>query len=164
MSEPFEGNHDEDLSSPPAYFAEQVFTQPEVETTELVEVQIKGVFETEIERVPQQFIVLTNGDFELPISIGIPEAKAILDAMELEVPDRPMTHDLLRNVIDRLGATVERVVIDDLWSDIYYAKIHLLRGLEEFMIDSRPSDAVATALRFQAPIYVQSRVLELAQQ
>jgi bifunctional DNase/RNase len=73
-----------------------------------------------------------------------------------------MTHDLLRNVIDRLGATVERVVIDDLWRDIYYAKIYLLRGLEEFMIDARPSDAIAVAARFAAPIFVQSKILEVA--
>ena len=168
MSEHIEGNPGDDrgrddLASPPQFFAEQVFDQPDIpEITEPIEVQIEGLYETEINRSPHQYIVLTDGEIRLPISIGTPEAKAILDALELEVPDRPMTHDLLRNVIDRLGATVERVVIDDLWRDVYYAKIYLLRGLEEFMIDARPSDAIAVAARFAAPIFVQSKILEVA--
>jgi hypothetical protein len=73
-----------------------------------------------------------------------------------------MTHDLLKTTIEKLGATVEKVVIDDLFRDIYYAKVFLRLNEEEIMIDSRPSDAIALAVRFEVPIYVQSKVFGLA--
>jgi hypothetical protein len=96
----------------------------------------------------------------LEILIGASEAKAILDACERVIPERPMTHDLLRVTIEKLGATLDRVVIDDVWSDKYYAKVYLDRNGEEIEIDSRPSDAVAVAVRFDAPIFVQSHVFD----
>ena len=73
-----------------------------------------------------------------------------------------MTHDLLKTTIEKLGATMDRVVIDDLFRDIYYAKIFLQVDGEEVAIDSRPSDAIALAVRFQVPIFVQSKVFGLA--
>jgi uncharacterized protein len=90
-------------------------------------------------------------------------AYAIMMALENETADRPFTHDLMKNFIERLGGTVERVTIDDLWQDTFYAKVSLVRGEEVLDIDARPSDAIAIALRFRAPIYVAEDVLERAQ-
>ncbi len=89
--------------------------------------------------------------------------RAILSAIRGEVPDRPFTHDLMRNVIEKLGAAVERVVIDDLWQDTFYAKLHLRAGESNIEIDARPSDAIAVGLRFKAPIYVAETILEATQ-
>jgi bifunctional DNase/RNase len=107
-------------------------------------------------------IILKNPDGKtvLPIWVGIFEANAI--AMELEevVSPRPMTHDLLKNVIEGLQAQVEQVVITDLKDNTFFAAIHLVRNGERFTIDSRPSDAMALALRASAPILVERQVLE----
>jgi bifunctional DNase/RNase len=91
-------------------------------------------------------------------------AYAISLAVADETPDRPYTHDLMRVMLERLGAKVDRVIIDDLWQDTFYAKIYLLReGVKDVLeLDSRPSDAIAIALRFRAPIYVAEAVLEAA--
>ena len=162
MSEEFEGSMDDRLIQPPAFFPEEEFANAIFDDMEPVEVQIEGIYEMDVDRHPHRFIFLTDGEKRLPISIGFPEAKAILDPLEHETPDRPMTHDLLKATIEKLGATMDRVVIDDLFRDIYYAKIILLRGDEEIIIDSRPSDAIALAVRFEVPIYVQSKVFGLA--
>jgi bifunctional DNase/RNase len=92
-------------------------------------------------------------------------AYAISLAVAEENPDRPYTHDLMRVMLERLGAKLDRVIIDDLWQDTFYAKIYLVRdGVKDVMeIDSRPSDAIALALRFRAPIYVAEAVLEAGQ-
>jgi bifunctional DNase/RNase len=162
MSENFENHGDDHLDEPPSFFPNEEFSMRSENLTEPVEVQIEGIYLTEIDNHAHQFISLTDGEEKLMISIGSPEAKAILDSLEQEVPDRPMTHDLVRVIIDRMGGTVERIVIDDLWHDIYYAKIYILQGKNEIEIDSRPSDAIAVAVRFQAPIFVQSRVFQMA--
>lgn len=90
-------------------------------------------------------------------------AYAIMLALENETTDRPFTHDLIKNIIEKLGATVERVVIDDLWQDTFYAKITVVQGDRIIDVDARPSDAIAIALRFRVPIYVAEDVLERAQ-
>jgi uncharacterized protein len=146
----------------PSFFPSREYFESEDSVSRPVSARLEGVFERESEFHIEHLMLLTADNFrEIRISIGAAEAKAILDASEKIVPDRPMTHDLLKNVIDRLGATVDRVVIDDAWSDKYYAKIYLLCGREEIQIDARPSDAVATALRFEAPIFVESKVFDL---
>jgi uncharacterized protein len=155
-------NREDHMEQPPSFFAETDFDDPSEVLTEPIEVRVQGIYLAEIENQAHQFVGLTDGEERLMIDIGSPEAKAILDSLESEVPDRPMTHDLLRNIIDRLGATVDRVVIDDLWRGTYYAKIYLLKGKEELEIDARPSDAIAVAVRFQAPVFVQSKVFQLA--
>jgi uncharacterized protein len=161
MPEDFESS-DEKYEQPPAFFAETEFNELPEEITEPIEVRVEGIYMAEVENQTHHYVRLTDGDEKLMISIGGPEAKAILDSLDSEVPDRPMTHDLLRNVIDRLGATVDRIVIDDLWHNVFYAKIYLLKGKEEHEIDARPSDAIAVAVRFQAPIFVQSKVFQMA--
>lgn len=146
----------------PSFFPSREYFESEDPISKPVPARLEGVFERESEFQIEHVMLLSADNFrEIRISIGAAEAKAILDAAENIVPDRPMTHDLLKNVIDRLGATVDRVVIDDAWSDKYYAKIYLLKGREEIEIDARPSDGVATALRFSAPIFVESRVFDL---
>jgi bifunctional DNase/RNase len=96
----------------------------------------------------------------LPIWIGPAEAQSI--AMRLEGIDapRPLTHDLMKSVLDRLGVTLRRVVIEDLRDATYYARIVLVRSGEEVEIDSRPSDAIALAVRFGQPIFVSAALLE----
>ncbi|MCL6533499.1 MAG: bifunctional nuclease family protein [Armatimonadetes bacterium] len=111
---------------------------------------------------PQALLVHLRDNYgrTVPIVIGPFEAHAIVMALNDEVPQRPLTHDLMRNILMRLGVSVDRVVIDDLWQGTFYAKIYLLHGDEEIEIDSRPSDAIALALRFRAPIYMVESVLE----
>lgn len=96
----------------------------------------------------------------LPIWIGISEANAI--ALELEqVPTpRPMTHDLIKNILEGIHASVMRIVVNDLRDSTFYATIFLSLQEQEFCIDARPSDAIAIALRVKAPIYVALDVIE----
>ena len=112
------------------------------------------------------FVLLRdNRGRQLRIFVVRDVAYAISLAVTEESPDRPYTHDLMRTMLERLGARVDRVIIDDLWQDTFYAKIYLQKtGATEVMeIDSRPSDAIAIALRFRAPIYVAEAVLEAGQ-
>jgi bifunctional DNase/RNase len=100
-----------------------------------------------------------NGVF-LPIWVGIFEANAIALQMEKISTPRPMTHDLLKNLLSELDAKVERIVINDLRDNTFFARIHLLRGETRWNVDSRPSDAIALALRVDAEIFVEEEVLE----
>jgi bifunctional DNase/RNase len=98
----------------------------------------------------------------LPIFIGGPEATAIALVLEgIETP-RPMTHDLLAQMLRELGATLERVVVTELRDKTFYAELHLRSGDRTFTISSRPSDAVALAVRTQAPIFAEEVVLDAA--
>lgn len=131
---------------------------------EPVEVEIEGVFASSENPNNAQFILLSDGDRKLPILIGNYEARAIVLPLEHAQADRPMTHDLLKTIIERLGGTVDKVVIDDLWNTTYYAKVFIKRGKEEIVIDARPSDSIAIAVRFEAPIFVAEGILEHTQE
>jgi hypothetical protein len=96
----------------------------------------------------------------LPIWIGPPEANAILLQLNNQTYERPLTHDLLRIVIEGLDARVRKVVITELRGNTFFAKIYLGRGDEILAIDARPSDSIALALRTQAPIYVDPDLFE----
>jgi uncharacterized protein len=96
----------------------------------------------------------------LPIFIGAPEATAIAFAIQGVTPPRPMTHDLLRDVVEALGAQLERVVITELRSATYYAELQLRRGNGPLSVSSRPSDAVALAVRMGSPLYVADDLME----
>lgn len=98
----------------------------------------------------------------LPIWIGAAEADAIAVKLQGVSVPRPLTHDLLSSVIDSLGATLDSVIVSDLKSDTFYAKIILSVDGEQIEIDSRPSDALALAVRANAPIYVEEAVLDKA--
>ena len=103
-----------------------------------------------------------NGNRRLPIIIGASEAQAIALELEKIQPPRPMTHDLLRNLFDALGAEVSDVVIDDLREGTFFAKVRYVYDDDEAQLDARPSDAVALAVRTDAPIFVAAAVLEEA--
>ena len=103
-----------------------------------------------------------DGMRRLPIIIGAFEAQAIALELEKIQPPRPMTHDLLRNVFDALGAEITEVVIDDLRDGTFYAKIRFIHDGSEMQLDSRPSDAIALAVRMEAPIYVAEHVMDEA--
>ena len=111
----------------------------------------------------QQVIWLKEhqGERSFPILIGIFEAVAIKRKLNDEPLERPLTHDLLANVISQLDAHVERIVVTALKRTTFYAKIVLSRGTETFEVDSRPSDAIALAVRVEAPIFVEDDLLDL---
>lgn len=109
------------------------------------------------------FLVLLMDDEEkkvLPISIGPLEAQAIALVLQGEIPPRPLTHDLLKVVCENLGATMEKIVITDIRDSTFYAEIYLHQNGETLIIDSRPSDAIAVALRFDAPIFMVPKLIE----
>lgn len=103
-----------------------------------------------------------NGNRRLPIIIGAFEAQAIALEIEGIKPPRPLTHDLLKQVLDNLGAAVMEVVIDELRENTFYAKIILEVSALTNEVDARPSDAIALAVRTQSPIYVAEKVMESA--
>jgi len=125
------------------------------------EVKVVGVYEH-----PHggAFVLLrdTRGR-NLPIWIGQPEAMSILLAIEEGATPRPMTHDLTKLIIERLGATLDHILIDDLYNNVFYAKMVMVQDGKQLEIDCRPSDSVAMALRFKAPIYVADVVLDEGQ-
>lgn len=101
-----------------------------------------------------------DGDRRLPIVIGEPEAQAIANELEGIRPQRPMTHDLLRNVIEALGASIREVVIHSIQNGTFYASIHF--DYSDIEIDARPSDAIAIAVRCNAPMFVDEEIMNEA--
>ena len=99
----------------------------------------------------------------LPIWVGLAEANAIALELEKISHARPMTHDLIRNILETVGARVTKVVVNDLKENTFYAIIHLRLGSADLTVDSRPSDAIAVALRVDAPIFVAEEVLTKAE-
>lgn len=165
MPEEYEGPEGPDnLDEPPSFFPYDLNggERRPSGTGDLIEVQVEGVFAAENNGNISRFVLVSDGERKLPILIGPFEAQAIQLVIESTRPDRPMTHDLLRNIMERLGANLDRVVIDDFWNTIYYAKLYLKTDREEIEIDARPSDAIALAVRFDAPIYVADSILESA--
>ena len=98
----------------------------------------------------------------LPIWVGIFEANAIALELEKISTPRPMTHDLIKNILESVDAKVEKIVVNDLRDNTFFALIHLRLGEEEITVDSRPSDAIALALRVGAPIFVDEDVVRRA--
>ena len=103
-----------------------------------------------------------EGDRSLPIWIGHMEARAIASESEGIKPPRPMTHDLIKNIMEMAEARVKRVEVCDLKDNTYYALIHVSYREREFSLDARPSDALALSLRVKAPIFVAEKVMERA--
>jgi uncharacterized protein len=109
------------------------------------------------------FLVLLMDDEEkkvLPISIGPLEAQAIALVLQGEVPPRPLTHDLLKSFCDNLKIVIEKIVITDIIDSTFYAEIYVQQNGEMLILDSRPSDAIALALRCEAPIFMVSKLVE----
>jgi bifunctional DNase/RNase len=127
-----------------------------------IEMTIKGLIVDPTTNVPMVILRDKEGQRELPIWMGIFEADAIARQIENIAMPRPMTHDLLRNVIHDLNATVQKIVVCDLQQNTFYALIYLGVGTETLAIDARPSDAIALALRARAPIFVDDAVIDNA--
>ena len=127
-----------------------------------IEMTIKGLMVDPITNMPIIILRDKAGDRVLPIWVGIFEANAIALQMENITTPRPMTHDLLRNVINDLKASVQKVVVSDLRENTFYALIYVAANGDTLAIDARPSDAIALALRTRAPIFVEEAVIDSA--
>jgi uncharacterized protein len=125
-----------------------------------VEMTIRGLLVDPVTQMPIVILKDVSSDTVLPIWVGAPEAQAIMMEMEKVATPRPMTHDLIKNVLTGLETQVHKVVVTELREDTFYAVIWLERGGEVISIDSRPSDALALALRVDCPIFVDDLVLK----
>ena len=131
--------------------------------TQLVPMSIKGLMLDPVSNSPIVVLKDDQEKFFLPIWVGIFEANAIALQLENITTPRPMTHDLLRNMISELDAHVTRIVINDLRDSTFFAQIRLITDGKTLELDARPSDAIALALRTEAPIFVAQSVLDQAQ-
>ncbi len=127
-----------------------------------IEMTIKGLMVDPITNMPIVILRDREGQRVLPIWVGIFEANAIALQIENISTPRPMTHDLLRNVIQDLKASVQKIVVCDLQENTFYALIYLTLNGDTLAIDARPSDAIALALRTRAPIFVEDTVIDNA--
>jgi bifunctional DNase/RNase len=126
------------------------------------EMTVYGVSYDSVGRQPIVLLRTSDGRRVLPIWIGSGEANAILTKLKGSDPPRPMTHDLLQSLVDLVGASVLRVAVTELRDNTYYAMITLRINGEDVEIDSRPSDAIALALRTRSPILVEENVIDTA--
>ena len=127
-----------------------------------IEMTIKGLMVDPITNMPIVILRDRDGHKVLPIWVGVFEANAIALQIENVTPQRPMTHDLLNNVIHDLKADIQKIVVSDLKENTFYALIYVAIGGEVTAIDARPSDAIALALRARAPIFVEDKVIDNA--
>ena len=127
-----------------------------------VEMKIRGLVMDPVTNMPIVILKDVEGTAVLPIWVGIFEANAIAIEIEKLSPPRPMTHDLTRNLIHNLNASLERIVITEIKDDTFHAMLWLRQGEETITMDSRPSDAIALALRADCPIYVAEQVMQTA--
>ncbi len=128
----------------------------------LIEMTIKGLMVDPITNMPIVILKDREGERVLPIWVGIFEANAIALQIENIATPRPMTHDLLRNIISDLEGRVDRVVVSDLKDNTFFAIIHLTVKGKPVVVDARPSDAIALALRTRSPILVEETVIDNA--
>ena len=129
-----------------------------------IEMEIRGLMMDPVTNMPIVVLKDVGSDTVLPIWVGIFEANAIALELEKTATPRPMTHDLLQNMARGLGAQVQKVVVSELRDDTFYAVIWMEQAGETVAMDSRPSDAIALALRWDCPIYVNRTVLESSKQ
>lgn len=128
-----------------------------------IEMRIKGLVVDPISKMPIVVLEDIHSERMLPIWIGIFEANAIALKIEDIATPRPMTHDLLKNLLDELDIKVEKIVVNDVIDNTFYALIYCRHMNQTITIDSRPSDAIALVLRTGAPIFVEESVVEKAQ-
>ncbi|OYW04274.1 MAG: hypothetical protein B7X11_03145 [Acidobacteria bacterium 37-65-4] len=128
----------------------------------LIEMAIKGLMMDPITNLPIVILKDTDGQRVLPIWVGAVEANAVALQIENAAPPRPLTHDLIRSILIELGAELTRVVIHDLRDSTFFAYLELRHNGDTTLVDVRPSDALALALRAKAPVFVHPRVLERA--
>lgn len=125
----------------------------------MIEVKINGLFLTQ-SQASGVILKELNGDRTLPIIIGEYEAQSIALGLENIKPPRPITHDLTLNIIESFGAQIDRVIVTELKNNTYYAIVQLRRKMKVYEIDSRPSDAIALAVRNNIPIFVAEEVMD----
>ena len=125
-----------------------------------VEMKIRGLMMDPVTNMPIVILKDINGSAVLPIWVGVYEANAIALEIEKVATPRPMTHDLIKNLLLGLNTTVRKVVVNELREDTFYAIIWLEQDGRVISVDSRPSDALALALRLDCPIYVEDEVLK----
>jgi bifunctional DNase/RNase len=126
----------------------------------LHEVKIAGFTIDPSSNTPILILQSNNGEHSIPIWIGILEATAIVTAIQKINLKRPMTHDLIKNILDKLQVNIDKIEINDLNENTFFAKIFFASKNTNYNIDARPSDAIAIAIRYNAPIYVDNKVLE----
>ncbi len=125
-----------------------------------IEMKIRGLMMDPVTNVPIVILKGSDGNTLLPIWVGVFEANAIALEIEKVATPRPMTHDLLRNILQGLGWSVRKVVVSQLKDDTFFAVIWLMQNGNLISVDSRPSDALALALRTDSPIYVDEEVIK----
>ncbi len=131
---------------------------------ELMEVKVMGIVVDPKASNPVVVLVDLTGQKALPIWIGVFEAEAISRGLEDVATLRPMTHDLMKQILDTFQVSLTRVVIDDLKGNTFYANLYLNVEGREMVVDSRPSDAIALAVRVKAPIFIAESVVEATKQ
>jgi bifunctional DNase/RNase len=124
--------------------------------------KIAGLTMDQASNTPIIILKTEDSDQAIPIWIGLLEATSIASALQNVKFDRPMTHDLFKNFTDIINITVTKIEVCDLKNSTFYARIYFQSEGETFDMDARPSDAIAIALRFQAPIYVADKVIEMS--
>ena len=130
----------------------------------LIPMVIAAIVTHSLTETPVVILKEVDGEGMLPIWIGLPEAEAIVSELKGMRFSRPMTHDLLRNILELIHVKVVRVEICDLKSDTYFALIRLKYGEKEISVDARPSDAMALSARMNAPIFVADAVIRKSRQ
>lgn len=126
----------------------------------LHEMAIGGLAMDPSSNAPILILNSVSEEFSIPIWIGLLEAASIASVLQNISFDRPMTHDLFKNFIETLNFKITHIEVCDLKNNTFYAKIYCVSADEEFILDARPSDAIALALRFDATIYVDDKVVE----
>ncbi|MBC8357689.1 MAG: bifunctional nuclease family protein [Candidatus Aminicenantes bacterium] len=127
-----------------------------------IEMKIKGLVVDPISKMPIVVLEDSNNERMLPIWIGVFEANAIALKIENISTPRPMTHDLVKTLLDKLNISIDKIVVNDVRDNTFYALIHCRYKDQIFTIDSRPSDAIALSLRVNAPIFVNEEVVKKA--
>lgn len=128
----------------------------------LLKAVIAGLTMDPATNTPIIILKTEEGDQTVPIWIGLLEATSIASALQKVKFDRPMTHDLFKNFVEKRGMTVSSIEICDLQDNTFYARINFLSPDEQFSMDARPSDAIGIALRFEAPIFIETDVIAKA--
>ena len=140
----------------------ELVTKGKTQPDGLIEMTVESILVSEISYQPVVILKQKDKELYLPIWIGLTEANAISVALDKVEMPRPLTPDLLCHIIDKMGASIDYVVIRDIKDNTFYANIVLQANWRQLEIDARPSDAIAIALRIKSPIYVTEAVLENA--
>ena len=126
----------------------------------LIQMKVEGLLFDKKSGIYALLLKEIEGTQTLPIWIGGPEAMSIALALDKVETSRPLTHDLLKNIMRTLDVKISSVVVTEIKDNTYYAILYIVDGDKEIVVDARPSDAIATALRVNAPIFVEDNVLE----